>query len=64
MTKTYALKRLLEHGAMDTRQIMDCTRWSRQSVTSALARLCSERVVRAYRKNESGNGYSYFTVKQ
>lgn len=63
MTRTYALKRLLEHGAMDTNQIVECTRWSRQSVTSALARLCRDEVVRAYRKNGSGNGFSYLTVK-
>lgn len=37
MTRTYALKRLLEHGAMTRREIWDCTLWSRRELDSALA---------------------------
>lgn len=36
MTKTYALKRLLEHGPMTRAQIVECTGWKRRQVESAL----------------------------
>lgn len=37
MTKTYALKRLLEHGPMDVAAITDCTRWNPMQVKGALS---------------------------
>lgn len=36
MTKTYALKRLLEHGPMTAKEIAECTRWGSKAVHSTL----------------------------
>lgn len=32
MSKTYALKRLLEHGPMTPGEIVRCTRWTKREV--------------------------------
>ena len=39
MTRTYALKRLLEHGGLTYGQMIAITGWPRRSVASALRRL-------------------------
>ena len=36
MTRTYALKRLLEHGPLTMREIVRITRWTSAQVGSAL----------------------------
>lgn len=36
MTRTHAMKRLLEHGPMQIRDICDCTRWPQDEVDDAL----------------------------
>lgn len=36
MTRTYALKRLLEHGPMTPTEIRDCTRWTLKQVHQTL----------------------------
>jgi len=36
MTRTYAIKRLLEHGPMELADIADCTGWGRGAVKCAL----------------------------
>lgn len=36
MTRTYALKRLLEHGGMNRAELLDCTRWDRRTLTRTL----------------------------
>ena len=41
MTRTYALKRLLEHGPMNPKQIAECTRWETSIVHSVLVQ-CME----------------------
>lgn len=46
MTKTYALKRLLEHGPMTRSQLVECTRWPAKHVDSALSACIAQRVVR------------------
>jgi DNA-binding MarR family transcriptional regulator len=46
MTRTYALKRLLEHGPMTPKQIRDCTRWTLKQVHQVLDCLLSNELVR------------------
>lgn len=53
MTKTYALKRLLEHGAMDMAEIIACTRWDHGTVKNALRRCLNHQLIR--RRRASGN---------
>ena len=53
MTKTYALKRLLEHGPMGMGAITECTGWRAKSVTVALGSLCEQGLVT--RRRASGN---------
>lgn len=36
MTRAHAMKRLLEHGPMQIRDICDCTRWPQDEVDDAL----------------------------
>lgn len=45
MTKTYALKRLLEHGPMSPKEIKDCTRWTSKSVHSTLDALLASGLI-------------------
>lgn len=46
MTRTYALKRLLEHGPMTPTQIRDCTRWTLKQVHKAIDNLLMIDLVR------------------
>ena len=46
MTKTYALKRLLEHGPMTPFDIQDCTRWTCKQVHSAINSLLESDLIR------------------
>jgi predicted transcriptional regulator len=45
MTRTYALKRLLEHGGMNWADLRDCTRWSGAVLSSALQQCMATGVV-------------------
>jgi DNA-binding MarR family transcriptional regulator len=49
MTKTYALKRLLEHGALTPTQIQAITGWRRQQVHSTLDSLLNVGLVKRHR---------------
>lgn len=62
MTKTYALKRLLEHGPMTVAEIVDCTRWSHQQVETALRMSISQQLVR-YADREWGCRVSRFVAE-
>lgn len=46
MSRTYALKRLLEHGPMTPTQIRDCTRWTLKQVHQVLDCLLSNELVK------------------
>ena len=52
MKKTYALKRLLEHGPMDVAAIIECTRWTPQTVKYAVRSCMHHRLIK--RKSASG----------
>ena len=39
MTKSYAAKRLLEHGPLDRRQFIEITGWPEQTVANTLCML-------------------------
>ena len=39
MTRTYALKRLLEHGALTYTEILEVTRWEKKSAKDAIKKL-------------------------
>lgn len=45
MTRTYAIKRLLEHGPMNRAELLDCTRWGCRDLTRALQQVLSTGVV-------------------
>lgn len=45
MTRTYALKRLLEHGGMNWADLRDCTRWSGSVLSKALQQCMATGVV-------------------
>ena len=63
MTKTYALKRLLEHGPMSVHDMVICTGWDRRTVDRALEHLKSHRLVRArQRHTDRARGLSYESV--
>ena len=47
MTRTYALRKLLEHGPMTRREITECTGWTRDVVNHALRALMDSAAVRA-----------------
>lgn len=36
MTRTYALRRLLEHGPMNRDELLQCTRWTGRQLSRAL----------------------------
>jgi transcription initiation factor IIE alpha subunit len=46
MTRSYALKRLLEHGALTRREIVTITGWSENAVRSAIERLMEYELIR------------------
>lgn len=45
MTRTYALKRLLEHGAMSWGDLRDCTRWTGSALSKTLQQCMASGVV-------------------
>ncbi len=48
MTRTYALKRLLEHGELSSKEIEEITFWTTKQVWATLQRLQKTEVVRKY----------------
>jgi len=46
MTRTYCLKRLLEHGALSLREMVEITGWGYRTTWRALERLQEAGVVR------------------
>jgi predicted transcriptional regulator len=53
MTRIYALERLLEHGPLTISQLIDITRWPRNTLVGTLRRLRDDRIVTV----DSGNVY-------
>lgn len=45
MTRTYALKRVLEHGAMSYADLLDCTRWTGRVLSRTLQQCMATGVV-------------------
>lgn len=54
MTRTYALKRLLEHGELSSREIEEITFWTKKQVWGTLQLLQKTNVVRKYPKMKWG----------
>lgn len=48
MTRTYALKRLLEHGELSSKEIEQITCWTTKQVWATIQRLQKNQVVRKY----------------
>jgi len=48
MTRTYALKKLLEHGELSSRDIEIITGWTTKQVWAAIQRLQKTDIVRKY----------------
>ena len=54
MTRPYALKRLLEHGELSSKEIEEITFWTTKQVWATLQRLQKTEVVRKYPKMKWG----------
>jgi hypothetical protein len=54
MTKTYALKRLLEHGELSAKQMIEITGWTHRQVWGSLQQLQKTQIVRRYPKMQWG----------
>jgi hypothetical protein len=48
MTRTYALKKLLEHGELSSKEIEQITFWTTKQVWATIQRLQKTEVVRKY----------------
>jgi transcription initiation factor IIE alpha subunit len=46
MTRTYALKRLLEHGELSSKEIEEITCWTTKQVWYAITQLRKKKIVR------------------
>lgn len=57
MTRTYCLKRLLEHGAMTAAELIACTGWRWTSVEAALRNLMDSGLVEAVPIGRHRNAY-------
>jgi len=57
MTKTHALRRLLEHGPMTRPEIVECTRWTSGAVGNALGRCIRSGYVVRYGFDGKLNSY-------
>lgn len=65
MTKTYALKRLLEHGPMTAAEIVECTGWKCRQVEGALREVLRANLVvpSGYSKGRGARGgFTYEAV--
>lgn len=54
MTKTYALKRLLEHGELSSKEIEQITFWTTKQVWASIQALQKKNIVRKYPKMKWG----------
>ena len=54
MTRTYALKRLLEHGELSSKEIEEITCWTKKQVWSTITALQKTNIVRKYQKMKWG----------
>jgi transcription initiation factor IIE alpha subunit len=54
MTKTYALKKLLEHGELSSKEIEEITCWTTKQVWASIQRLQKTNTVRKYPKMKWG----------
>lgn len=54
MTRTYALKRLLEHGELSSKEIEEITRWTTKQVWATIQALQKTDTVRKYPKMKWG----------
>ena len=54
MKRPYALKRLLEHGELSSREIEEITFWTTKQVWASIQRLQKTKVVRKYPKMKWG----------
>lgn len=54
MTRTYALKKLLEHGELSSREIGEITYWTTKQVWATIQRLQKTGIVRKYPKMKWG----------
>jgi hypothetical protein len=54
MTRTYALKRLLEHGELSAKQLIEITGWTNVQVWGTLQQLQKQQIVRKYPKMKWG----------
>jgi hypothetical protein len=48
MTRTYALKKLLEHGELSSKEIEEITFWTTKQVWASIQRLQKTHTVRKY----------------
>lgn len=48
MTRTYALKRLLEHGELSAKEMIEITGWTTRQVWATIQRLQKTDIVRKY----------------
>jgi transcription initiation factor IIE alpha subunit len=66
MTRTYALKRLLEHGELTSKEMLEITGWTYKQVWATIQRLQETELVRKYPKMKWGlvalNPYPYEQV--
>ena len=54
MTRTYALKKLLEHGELSSKEIEEITCWTTKQVWASIQRLQKTNTVRKYPKMKWG----------
>ena len=54
MTRTYALKKLLEHGELSSKEIQEITCWTTKQVWASIQRLKKTLIVRRYPKKKWG----------
>jgi hypothetical protein len=57
MTRTYSMRRLLEHGALSFSELLAITGWPRGAVKAALARLDEAGLLRAEQAGPHRNVY-------
>lgn len=54
MTRTYALKRLLEHGELSAKEMYEITGWTQDQVWATIQRLQVTKIIRKYPKMKWG----------
>ena len=54
MTRTYAMKRLLEHGELSAKELIEITGWKSKQVWATIQRLQKTNILRKYPKMKWG----------